>query len=424
MSDNVKSTASIDKTAILLYLLLIAVGWISIYASEYKGEESQAMFYDLGTRAGRQLLWIMGCGVLILLQWVLNYRFYEAFAYLTYGVSILLLLTVLFLGKEVAGSRSWFQIGALSVQPSELAKYATLLALSHLMSPSQLRPNQWPTQLKMLLLASFPAVLIVWQGDTGTALTYTSLLLLMYRGGMSPRLMIVGMYVLLFFVLVLFVRQLFLVSGIVAVALLLIALFGKKLQSMLFIVGVTLLTIVYVLGLEFSMKHLLKEYQYKRIQSMIDPDADPFGYGWNVTQSKIAIGAGGLTGKGYLKGTQTKYDFVPEKSTDFIFCTVSEEFGWIGSISLITLFVLLIIRIVQIAERQSSRFALLYGHGVATMYLFHFGVNIAMTIGLFPVIGIPLPFISYGGSSLWMFTIMLFSLLKLDMERKKMISRI
>ena len=420
---DLRASTQIDRPMVALYVILLIVGWMSIYASGYGGAETLP-FYDLGTRSGKQMLWIIGCGLLILLQWLLNYRIYESFAYLMYGLSIVLLLVVLFLGKEVAGSRSWFQIWGMNIQPSELTKYATILALSKFMSPSQLQPNQLPVQLRMLFLAVLPAALIVLQGDTGTALTYSSLLLLMYRGGMSPRLMVVGSYLVIFFVLVLFVQKLFLITGIVALALLMMALFSKRVQVILFITITALLTVVYVLGMDFAMQNMLKEYQYKRIQAMIRPDADPFGYGWNVTQSKIAIGAGGFSGKGFLESTQTKYDFVPEKSTDFIFCIIAEEFGWVGSVFVLTLFVLFIVRIVQIAERQNNRFALLYGHGIAAIFLFHFMVNIAMTIGLFPVVGIPLPFISYGGSSLWAFTAMLFTLLKLDMQRKEMISRL
>ena len=424
MRGGLMTSKHIDRPMVALYIILLIVGWVSIYASSYVDEEHVTSFYDINTRAGKQFVWIIGCGFLILLQYFLNYRSYESFAYLVYGLSIFLLVAVLFLGKEVAGSRSWFQLWGVNIQPSELAKYATILALSKFMSPSQLQPNHLQTQLKMFFLLMLPVALIIWQGDTGTALTYSSLLLLMYRGGMSARFMLVGTYLILFFVLVLFMQKLFLIAGIVACMLLMMALFAKRLQVILFTLVAAALTIVYVLGLDFTMQHVLKEYQYKRIQAMIHPDADPLGYGWNVTQSKIAIGAGELSGKGFLESTQTKYDFVPEKSTDFIFCTIAEEFGWIGSVFLLTLFVLFIIRIVQIAERQNNRFALLYGHGVAAVFLFHFMVNIAMTIGLFPVIGIPLPFISYGGSSLWMFTIMLFSLLKLDMERKEVISRL
>ena len=423
-TSSISNSAGLDRPTLLLYLLLISLGWFSIYASDYGGtEETIPAFYDLSTRAGKQLLWIAMSGPVIIFHLLVNYRFYESFSYLLYGIGIVLLIGVLFLGKEVAGSRSWFALGPIHVQPSELVKYATVLALAKYMSPSQMRPNRPRNQLLMLGLMGLPVLLIIQQGDTGTAMVYSSLLLVTYRGGMSPALMLIGAYFMLLVVLVLFVQQLFLIAGVVAVSLLIAALVGKQPRRVFYVAVIAILTIGFVTGLEFAMQRLFKPYQYKRIQAMIRPDADPLGYGWNVTQSKIAIGAGGLSGKGYLQGTQTKFDFVPEKTTDFIFCTIGEELGWLGSIGTIVLFVLLILRIVQIAERQNSRFALLYGHGVAAVLFFHFSINIAMTIGLFPVVGLPLPFISYGGSSFIVFTGMLFTLLKLDIERKQVVSR-
>ena len=422
MKGSISSSATIDRPALLLYVLLVGVGWMSIYASGYSSSEETSAFYNLSTRAGKQLLWIVASVVLIAIHLLINYRFYESFSYLLYGIGILLLVSVLVWGKEVSGSRSWFEIGPVHLQPSELTKYATILVLAKFMGRLQLQPNRLSNQLWIICMMGLPALLIILQGDTGTAMVYSSLLLLSYRGGMSPTLMIIGTYFVLFFVLVLFVQQLFLITGIVAVALLATALLGKRIRRVLFVAATALLTIGFVVGLDFTMQRLFKPYQYKRIQAMINPEADPFGYGWNVTQSKIAIGAGGLSGKGYLQGTQTKLDFVPEKTTDFIFCTIGEEFGWMGSLVLLTFFALLILRIVQIAERQNSRFAILFGHGVAAVLFFHFVVNIAMTLGLFPVVGIPLPFISYGGSSLFVFTSMLFTLLKLDMDRKQVYS--
>ena len=422
MQDSISSSATLDRPVLLLYVALVSIGWMSIYAASYSHSGEATAFYDFDTRPGKQLLWITASLALIAFHFLLNHRFYESFSYLLYGLGIVLLLGVLFFGKEVSGSRSWFELGPVHVQPSELAKYVTLLALAKFLGRSQLRPNRLSTQLWVLCLMGIPAILIVWQGDTGTAMVYSSLLLVSYRGGMNPALIVIGTYLVLFFVLVLFVEQLFLITGIVAVSLLVVALLAKYTRWVLFVVLVALLTVGFVVGMDFAMQRLFKPYQYKRIQALIHPEADPFGYGWNVTQSKIAIGAGGLSGKGYLQGTQTRFDFVPEKATDFIFCTLGEEFGWIGSLVLLSLFVLLVLRIVQIAERQNSRFAILFGHGVAAVLFFHFTVNIAMTLGLFPVVGIPLPFVSYGGSSLFVFTSMLFTLLKLDMDRKQVYS--
>ena len=418
------STHTFDKPASVLYALLLIIGFFSIYAAEYETiSELQRPFWDLDTRAGKQLLWISLCVVLIVIQVFMDYRLYESFAFSFYILGIFGLIAVLFYGQEVSGSRSWLTFGGLRIQPSELVKYTTIMILAKFLSPSQCRPNQLKTQVSMLFLMGLPAVLIVWQGDTGTALVYVSLLLLLHRAGMHPTYMLIGAYLCILFVLVLFVDRIFILASIAIIALIALALVGKRPRKLAFVILSTGITISCVMGLEFAMQRVFKPYQYKRIQALIHPEADPFGFGWNVTQSKIAIGSGGFAGKGYLRGTQTKFDFVPEQTTDFIFCTIGEEFGWLGTVGVVIVFVLFILRIIQIAERQNSRFAMLYGHGVGAIFFFHFAVNIAMTIGLFPVIGIPLPFISYGGSSLLCFTLMLFTLLKLDTERKKVLPR-
>ena len=374
----------VDRPIIVLYLLLLTWGWFSIYAAEYDVLAAQRVpFWDLGTRAGKQLMWIGSSAILICFHFLMHYRFYESFSYLLYALGVGLLIAVLFFGEEVSGSRSWFVLGSFRLQPSEVVKYATIMALARFLSPSQRQPNRLSNQLCMFCLMGLPILLIVWQGDTGTALVYSSLLFLMYRGGMSPIFMLIVIYCIILIACVLLIKKLFLITGIIILALVLIALSGKHIRRILFIVLSAGLTIIFAMGLDFAMQRTFKAYQYKRIQSLINPETDPFGTGWNVTQSKIAIGAGGLTGKGYLKGTQTKFDFVPEKTTDFIFCTIGEEFGWLGTFGLLVLFVLFILRIIKIAERQNSRYAMLFGHGLAAVIAFHFVVNISMTIGFF-----------------------------------------
>ena len=422
MSQNIKRKTSIDLSLVGWYVLLVAIGWLSIYASEYNGE-THLSSYDVSTRAGKQLLWIGGASIIILVQLLVNYRVYESFAYILYAIGLIVLVLVLFYGKEVSGSRSWFSIGFVNVQPSEFMKYISLLVLAKFLDKPQFQPNKLRNQIVMLLIMILPAGLTILQGDTGTALIYSSLLLVMYRAYMHPWLILFSTYFILLFIGILFVNQTFILIGLLFIALFVLILIKKNLRYILSTIGITMLSVGFVVGVNFSLKHVLKPYQYKRIQALIHPEADPLGAGWNITQSKIAIGAGGLTGKGYLKGTQTKFDFVPEESTDFIFCTIAEEWGWIGSVVLILIFILFLIRIIQISERQNSRFATFYGYGVAAIFFFHFTINIAMTIGFFPVVGLPLPLLSYGGSSLWSFTILLFTLLKLDRERSEVLPR-
>ena len=277
MQDSISSSATLDKPALLLYLVLIGVGWLSIYASGYSGlAESTPAFYDLSTRAGRQLMWMAVCLLPIAFHLLLSYRGYDSFAYLFYGIGILLLLGVLFLGKEVSGSRSWFDLGPVHVQPSELVKYTTLLALARFLGGSQFQPHRLRDQAVLLLIIGLPVLLIIWQGDTGTAMVYSSLLLVTYRGGMSPAIMLGGTYLVVLFVLVLFVKQLFLITGIVAVALLVAALIGKRAKRAFFVAIAALLTVGFVIGLEFAMQRMLKPYQYKRIQAVINPEGRPF----------------------------------------------------------------------------------------------------------------------------------------------------
>lgn len=403
----------IDWTTVLLYSVLVLIGWASVYASEYN-DELQKPIYDLSLRAGKQGLWILICCALIVFYLVIDFRLYEYFAYLIYMVAVVLLIVVLLKGKEVAGSRSWLSTSVINIQPSEIAKFGTALALARLLHTYSF--SSWRYVVGYFLIGVV-VLLIIMQGDIGTALTFSSFLVMMYRGGMSAIPIIVGLGSFALFVLVLLFSQLVLISVMLCLGLLCIILIEKTAKKVLAVLSTLVLSVTFVASMEYMMRNFLKPYHYKRIQAVVNPAADPLGYGWNVTQSRIAIGSGGLWGKGYLKGTQTKLNFVPEESTDFIFCTVGEEHGWVGTLIFIALFTALIIRIIIIAERQNSRFALFYGYGVAGIIFFHFTVNIAMTVGLLPVIGIPLPFVSYGGSSLCSFTILLFVLLKLDMER-------
>jgi rod shape determining protein RodA len=420
--DNI--SGKLDWYTISLYIALVVLGWINIFAAVYDETAHQSIF-DLSLNSGRQLLFIVASGIIILGIVIIDMRFYEAFAYLFYGVILFLLFLVPIIGKEVGGNKAWIGIGSFGVQPSEFAKFVTALAVGKFIGSVGFRMDNLRNQAILFGLIGLPMFFILLQKDTGTSLVFTSFVLVFYREGMSPFLIIVGICAAAIFILTLLIpNQIYLHIGI-GVILICLILFGKKKfkRIVLLTIGAVIISGV-IESVDYVITDVLKPHQQNRVKALINPDADPLGFGWNVTQSKIAIGSGGFFGKGFLEGTQTKFDFVPEQSTDFIFCTIGEEWGWLGSMVIIGLFITLLLRVIFIAERQKNRFARAYGYSVASIFFFHFAVNIGMTVGLFPVIGIPLPFFSYGGSSLWGFTILLFILLKLDAHRSQVLQRI
>jgi len=418
--DNISN--QIDWFTIALYFLIVLLGWLNIFAAVYDETLNQNIF-DFSLNSGKQLIWIASSVVLIVLILSLDYKFYDTFGFIVFGGIMLLLIFVLLFGREVAGSKSWFEIGSFRLQPSEFAKFATALAVAKFASQPGKRVEKLRTQLMLGGIIAIPPILIILQGDTGTALVYSAFVLVLFREGMSPVPLILGSSVAAIFVLTLLITNIFLYIGILGITTLLVLMYRKNLKRIILVIVGASIVAGSIRGVDFFVSDVLKPHQQNRIKALINPEADPLGYGWNVTQSKIAIGSGGFSGKGFLEGTQTKFDFVPEQSTDFIFCTIGEEHGWIGSFILITLFLILLLRVVYIAERQKWTFARIYGYSVACILFFHFAVNIGMTIGLFPVIGIPLPFFSYGGSSLWSFTILLFILIKLDSHRMQVLVR-
>lgn len=416
----------IDWATILLFIAMVFFGWLNIYAAGYDAEVSRSLFDFSGSlsNAQRQFIFIGISGVLVLGVMVIDQRFFEVFGYLIYGLVLFLLLLVPIIGKEVGGNKSWIGIGTFGLQPSEFAKFATALALAKFIGSVNFKMDNFRNQLKLFALIALPMALILLQKDFGTALVFTIFLLVFFREGMSPLLLIIGVSFAFIFILTLLVPNQLYLHAAIGITLLIAMFFGKKKVKRLLVLLVAALLLMGVIESVDYLVTNLKPHHQNRLKALVNPDADPKGYGWNVTQSKIAIGSGGLTGKGFLKGTQTKFDFVPEQDTDFIFCTIGEEHGWIGSMAIVGLFIAFLLRLVYLAERQKQRFPRVFGYSVVTIFFFHFAVNIGMTIGLFPVIGIPLPFFSYGGSSFIGFTLLLFILLKLDSHRGQVLQRI
>ncbi len=421
--------ANIDWITVLIYLALVLIGWISIYAAVYN-EEHHSIF-DISQRYGKQLLWIGLALVLAIIILIFEGQFFTSFAYPIYGSVILLLIAVLLVGAEIKGARSWFQIGGFALQPSEFAKFATGLALAKYLSTLNINMKDLRTKVIASVIIGIPAVLILLQNDTGSTLVYASFVFVLYREGLSGNILLLGLYVAFLFVLSLLLRindftffdsitlsgdQLLMII-LTSVAALMVYWTRKLKKAWVVISFALIMSLGLIFSVDYIFENVLEPHQSKRINVLLGIESDPHGAGYNVNQSLIAIGSGEFVGKGFLQGTQTKFDFVPEQSTDFIFCTIGEEWGFLGSFFLVALYIGLFLRIIFLAERQRSIFSRIYGYAVASILFFHFLINIGMTIGLAPVIGIPLPFISYGGSSLWSFTILLFIFIKLDSER-------
>ena len=405
----------IDRTLVLLYITLVLMGWFNIYAAVYN--EEHASIFDLSQSYGKQMLWIITALVIALLVILTDAKFFNAFAYPIYGGTILMLLLVLVAGKEIAGSKSWFQIGGFALQPAEFAKFATNLALAHYLSALDFDSKKRKSQIIPLLILALPALLILLQNDTGSAIVYASLALVLYRQGMPGAVLLLGVAVIILAIMALLFNQFIVIAVIAALLAGFVFFIRRNLRNILTVISIFVVASLFVLSVDYAFENVLEQHQKTRINVLLGKQIDLKGAGYNVNQSKIAIGSGAFLGKGYLKGTQTKFNFVPEQSTDFIFCTVGEEWGFIGTFIVLCLFAVLLVRIVLIAERQRSKMNRIYGYGVASILFFHLAVNVGMTIGLAPVIGIPLPFFSYGGSSLWSFTLLLFILLRMDTTR-------
>lgn len=406
---------NVDWVTILLYVALCGIGFVNIYASIYNAEESAA--FNFTTNYGKQLIFIITGLVLGFSILLLDAKFFSIFSPIIYGVTMLLLLVVLVVGRNVAGNQAWIPIGSFRLQPSEFAKFGTALLLARYISSFNPKLNTLKPVLIAAAIIVLPMGLIMLQPDAGSMLVFLSFMFPLYREGLPGYWLIVFWGMVLLFILNLYLTSWVLISIIVALGALFIYFNKKKQQRMILIGIITLSAIGYLFIAKFIFENVLQPHQRTRIELILGLKTDPKGAGYNVNQSKIAIGSGQLTGRGFLQGTQTKYGYVPEQSTDFIFSTIGEEWGFAGCFVVIALYIFLLLRIVNLAERQRSTFSRVYGYCVACIIFFHVFINIGMTIGIIPVIGIPLPFISYGGSSLWSFTVLLFIFLKLDSNR-------
>lgn len=428
MARQEKISKNLDWITVLLFIVCVTVGWFNIYAAIYNPENplwiGDPGFFD--TNAGKQLIWIGTTVLLIIAILVIDYRFYDTFAFIIYGFFMFMLVAVLLVGTEVKGSHSWFRIGGFQLQPAEFAKMATALALAKYVSTPLVNLTRFKDQFTVALIILVPPILILASHETGVALVFASFMILLYREGLPGIYPAVFLSTIILFVLSLIYEEWEIYIGLAVLAGLVILImprYERKTKNIITILGIAFVMGLFVTGVDWAINNVLQQHQRNRIKVLVDPDFDRKKTGYNVRQAKIAIGSGGLLGKGYLQGTQTKFDFVPEQSTDFIFCTVGEEEGFLGSLLVVGLFLGLLLRVAYLADQQKSRFARVYGYGVVSILFFHFMVNIGMTIGLMPVIGIPLPFFSYGGSSLWSFSILLFIFLKIDAHRTQVLSR-
>ncbi len=466
--------ANLDWWTVFLYTLLVLLGWVNIYAAVYNEEHSS--IFDMTQRYGKQMLWIGAAFIVAFFLLILDSNFYVSFSYILYAVTVFLLCAVLLFGVEVNGAKSWFQIGGFAIQPAEFTKFTTALALGKLISSYNFKIGKLRSMLSIGLILFLPVVLIFLQNDMGSALVFLVFVLVLYREGLSGMVLFLAfLFAVIFIVTLVYTSSVaivvvaiialgahYILSQQVAETLKALAIFvvsfsliwlanyqlkfdrsilqlllyssffsafvfafytiRKRNYKNLLVIGGFLLFLTFTFSVDYVFKNVLEPYHQARINEVLGIKSDPLGVGYNVNQSKIAIGSGGFSGKGFLRGTQTKFDFVPEQSTDFIFCTVGEEWGFVGTTVVILLFLTLLIRLIRLAERQRSVFSRVYGYSVTSILFFHFAVNIGMTIGLAPVIGIPLPFFSYGGSSLWAFTILLFIFLRLDASKAEKLS--
>ncbi len=406
----------VDKGTVLIYMLLVFLGWLNIYAAVYNEEHKN--IFDISQKYGKQLLWISGALIIAITILIIDSEFFTIFSFFIYGTILLACVLVPFLGKTVKGSRSWFRFGDFGIQPAEFMKFAANLALAKFLGNRDIKISDYKNTFIAGAIIFIPLVVIkLLQDETGLAIVFVAFIFALYREGLSVNFLLFGLLAVVLFVVALLVNEIYLCIILVSIGAAVFLFIKKNKKNIAILLTITSLACGTVLGTNYVYNHL-ETHQKVRIDVLLGRGTVNLKKeGYNVNQALIAIGSGGFWGKGYLQGTQTKFDFVPEQDTDFIFCTVGEEWGFVGSSFVIVLQIMLILRVINMAERQRSSFGRVYGYGVASILFFHIAINIGMTIGIAPVIGIPLPFFSYGGSSLWSFTILLFIFIKLDANR-------
>ena len=412
---NQSVSSNIDWVIVTIYIALVSIGWMNIYSADMTSNSEY--YLDFTQNYGKQLIFISLNVILIIVILTIDAKFYEKFTSVIFGASLILLAGLFVFGKTIAGQRCWYGIGSLTLQPSEFAKAATALALAKYLSDSQVNLKNLKDQIIALGIMALPILLILPQPDPGSALIFVMFILVLNREGLPEWYLWTGLIAIVLFVLTLvFKPQYVILIGFICLAFHYLK--SRKVNRNIIASSIVLVLISgFVLSVNYVFENVFKQHHRDRFNILLGKDVDMAGIGYNTNQSEIAIGSGGWLGKGFLEGTQTKGNFVPEQHTDYIFTTVGEEWGFVGSLVLVLLFVGLILRVLYLAENQKTKFSRVYGYGVAAVLFTHFFVNISMVIGIFPTIGVPLPFMSYGGSSLWAFTILLFIFVKMDANK-------
>ena len=413
MARNESLTGKIDWLTVLLFTILVFFGWAVIYSSVYT-DEGKSIF-NTTVNSGKQFQWIVACAIIASIILIVDSRFYVTFAYPIYGIILVFVTSVIFVGSVVKGHRNWIHIGSFSMQPSELAKFSVSLGLAKFLSGLNIDLRKWKDKLKVFSIIAIPAIVILIPGDAGSAIVFSVFTLVLFREGLESYFLIVGATVIVLSFLALIFSPITVAVVLTVIAGLFIYQLKRK-KITWYIVGIYLLAVGYVFSVNYGFNKVLRSHQKDRINVLLGKEVEN-GKDWNIRQSIIAIGSGGFFGKGYLNGTQTKLKFVPEQSTDFIFSSIGEEFGFVGCTLLVLTYLALFYRLLYLAERQRSKFSRVYGYCVAGILFFHFLINMGMAIGIAPVIGIPLPLISYGGSSLLAFTLLVFIFIRLDTQR-------
>lgn len=414
---NQSVTNNLDWLSIGIYILLVILGWLNIYSSSLSSIEGESSIFDVTQIYGKQFLFILFTIPLIFSIMAIDAKFFEKYSIIIFAVSLLSLAGLFVFGKTIAGQRCWYAIGTFTLQPSEFAKTATALALAKYLSDVQVNLKNMNRQVQAMIILFLPILLILPQPDPGSALIYSVFFLVLYREGFPSWYLWTGFIAIILFVLALLLEPYVIV--IIALVVILFIHFRSRMIDRNWVLSSIILVLIsgYVFSVDYVFDNVFKQHHRDRFNILLGKEVDMKGVGYNTNQSEIAIGSGGLFGKGYLEGTQTKGGFVPEQHTDYIFTTVGEEWGFLGSIFIVALFLILFGRILYLAERQKTKFSRVYGYCVAGILFIHFFVNISMVVGIFPTIGVPLPFFSYGGSGLWGFTILLFIFLKMDANK-------